>query len=368
MKFFKLPDLGEGIPEAEIVTWHVKPGDTVEEDQPLVSVETAKAIVEVPSPQTGQIAKLFAKEGDVVHTGEPLVEFANVEDEDTGTVVGKIEQASKQDDEEEQFFIGAPPESRAEQTPKAAPAIRALAKKMGVDLRQVTGTGPNQQILSADVEAAAASTAIGGEPVRGVRRQMAINMAKADQEVVPVTIFDDADIEHWQEKEDITIRLVSAIGHACEAEPGLNAWFDGVRMTRVLHKHIDLGVAVDTEKGLFVPVLRNITGRSREDLREGLNRLRADVKARTIPPSELQGATLTLSNFGTIAGRYASPIVVPPTVCILGTGKIRREPIVVADQVSIHKIIPLSLTFDHRAVTGGEAARFLHAIKMHLES
>jgi 2-oxoisovalerate dehydrogenase E2 component (dihydrolipoyl transacylase) len=136
----------------------------------------------------------------------------------------------------------------------------------------------------------------------------------------------------------------------------------GEHLNRRLQKTVHLGVAVDTEHGLFVPVLRDIGNRSAEDLREGLNRLRSDVKARTIPPSELQGASITLSNFGTLGGRYATPIVVPPQVAIIGAGAIRREPVMVGNQVKGHRMLPLSITFDHRAATGGEAARFLQAM------
>ncbi|MDE1463605.1 dihydrolipoamide acetyltransferase family protein [Spartinivicinus poritis] len=371
MRFFKLPDLGEGIPEADIVKWHVKPGEQVKEDQILVSVETAKAIVDVPAPQSGVIAKLFVNEGDTIHTGEPLVEFANEEDEDTGTVVGEIKQATEGDNEEDEFIIGASPSTSRQAQIKATPAVRALARRLNIDLSTVKATGANQFINTEDVEQAARLNSVLGsqaEPLTGVRKHMAKNMTLAHQEIVPVTLFDDADINHWQPKEDMTIRLVKALAKACTVEPHLNAWFDGERMARRLHKKVDVGIAVDTPQGLFVPVLRDVAKRDIADLRKGLNRLRKDVEKRTIPPSELQGATLTLSNFGTISGRYASPIVVPPTVCILGTGRVRREPVAINNEIVIHKIMPLSLTFDHRAVTGGEAARFLQAIKTELES
>lgn len=371
MKFFKLPDLGEGIPEADIVKWHVKTGQQVEEDQVLVSVETAKAIVDVPAPQSGIIAKLFANEGDTIHTGEPLVEYANEEDEDTGTVVGKIKQAAEDDMDEDDFIIGASPSTSRQAQIRATPAVRALARRLNINLSTVKATGSNQFISTEDVERAARLNSVLGsqaEPLTGVRKHMAKNMMLAHQEIVPVTLYDDADINHWQPKEDMTIRVVKALSKACTVEPQLNAWLDGERLARRLHKQIDVGIAVDTPQGLFVPVLRNVANRDDADLREGLNRLRNDVENRTIPPSELQGATLTLSNFGTISGRYASPIVVPPTVCILGTGRVRKEPVAINNEIVIHKIMPLSLTFDHRAVTGGEAARFLQAIKNELES
>ena len=143
--------------------------------------------------------------------------------------------------------------------------------------------------------------------------------------------------------------------------------FDGVRMSLVRHQQVDLGVAVDTPDGLFVPVLRDVANRDAEDLRAGLDRLRADVLNRSIPPRELMGATITLSNYGTLFGRYASPVVVPPQVAIVGAGVIRDQVVAVDGQPVVHRILPLSLTVDHRAVTGGEAARFLKALVTDLQ-
>lgn len=362
MKYFKLPDLGEGLPEAEIVEWHIKEGDIVKTDQILVSVETAKAIIEVPSPQDGQIGHLFGQPGDTIHTGEPLIEFANEEHEDSGTVVGEIATASDTVTSDD-FIIGAAPSSPVASGNKATPAIRSLAQRLSVDLALIQGTGFHGNITPDDVQRAAALNDQHGHatPLRGVRKQMAKTMALAHQQIVPVTLFDDADIEHWPADTDITMRLVQAIRAACEAVPLLNSWFDGDSLSLRQHKHIQLGVAVDTEQGLFVPVLRDIDKRSEADLREGLNALRKDVQARTIPPSELQGATITLSNFGTLCGKYATPVVVPPQVAIIGTGVIRKQLVLENNRPVEHRILPVSLTFDHRVATGGEAARFLQA-------
>jgi pyruvate dehydrogenase E2 component (dihydrolipoamide acetyltransferase) len=190
---------------------------------------------------------------------------------------------------------------------------------------------------------------------------MAARMAHAHAEVVPATVSDDADVEAWEDG-DVTIRLVRAIIAGCAAEPALNAWFDSQNQGRRLHDKVDLGIAVDTEDGLFVPVLRDVARRDPADLRRGLENMKADIRARTIPPEELRGATITLSNFGTVSGRYAAPVVVPPQVAILSTGRIVPRVVAAAGQPAVHRIIPLSLTFDHRVVTGGEAARFLAAV------
>ncbi|WP_028470314.1 dihydrolipoamide acetyltransferase family protein [Neptunomonas japonica] len=369
MKYFKLPDLGEGLPEADILEWHVSEGDHVDEDQLLVSVETAKAVIDVPSPQTGIIAHLFGAEGDTVHTGEPLVEFiSDDKEEDAGTVVGSLVTAETAS-QEDTFIIGASPSSLAHRQQRATPAIRALANRLDIDLDTIKGSGQQGTISTHDVEHAARFNKTFGAPERlkGVRKHMAINMSQAHAQIVPVSLFEDAHISHWPAKADITMRLIQAIAAACQHEPILNSWFDGQQLTLRQHQHIDLGVAVDTDKGLFVPVLRNIAGRSETALREGLDQLRSDVLARTIPAAELQGATITLTNFGTMAGRYATPIIVPPQVAIIGAGVIRNEAVVRNGKIEIGKVLPISLTFDHRVATGGEAARFLSVFIRSLE-
>ncbi|MBX8487055.1 dihydrolipoamide acetyltransferase family protein [Pseudomonas cichorii] len=364
MKYFKLPDLGEGLQEAEVVQWHVKEGDTVRADQLVVSVETAKAIVDIPAPYDGVVAKLFGGDGDVLHVGEPLMAFEG--EGDAGTVVGRLEGGGSQDD---QFCVGAAPSTREHLSVKATPAVRQLARQMGVELNALAGSGNNGLITRADVERAAQieRDRFGGQRLRGVRRSMALNMAKSHAEVVPVTIFGDADLHRWAQARDPLIRLGKAMAEACKVEPVLNSWFDGKSLSIKQHETLNLGIAVDTPDGLFVPVLRDVGNRTAADLKEGMSRLRADVKARSIPPQEMMGATITLSNFGTLFGRYASPIVVPPQVAIIGAGGIREEPVAMNGEVVIHPILPLSLTFDHRAVTGGEAARFFKALVDELE-
>ncbi|WP_022960969.1 dihydrolipoamide acetyltransferase family protein [Halopseudomonas pelagia] len=369
MKTFKLPDLGEGLQEAEIVEWYVKAGDQVEVDQLLVSVETAKAIVEVPSPQAGVLARCFGQPGDPVHVGEPLVTFDG-EADDSGTVVGNLARADAGAGlAAEEFHIGMSPSTRDFQPARATPSLRRLAQQLDVDLSRLHATTPSGLIREEDVRRAADPVMPGaGEALRSVRRTMAKNMARAHAEVVPVMLVEDADLHAWTAPvRDPMIRLVRAIGIACAAQPALNAGFDGRRLTLQRQDKIDLGVAVDTPDGLFVPVLRDIAGRDPADLRAGLAQLRADVAKRSIPPRELMGATITLSNFGTLFGRYANPIVMPPQVAIIGAGTLREEPVAWEGQVVIHPILPLSLTFDHRAVTGGEAARFLKALVSDLQ-
>ena len=358
MKIFKLPDLGEGLQEAEIVTWHVKAGDTVTLDQPLVSVETAKAIVDIPSPYAGKIVKLYGAERDVAHVGQPLVAFEGGEDADTGTVVGKVEVGSK-------VIAEAP----AAATPlahgiKATPAVRALARKLNIDLAMVTPTVADGLITGNDVQRAARILAEIGpqELLRGVRKVMAQSMTLAHAEVASATIMDDADINAWSPGTGLMLRLIRALVAACRAEPALNAWYDSQAVGRRLLKNVDLGIAVDTPDGLLVPVLRNVEKRTPEDLKTSLAKLIQDTRDRKVPPEDLRANTITLSNSGSIAGRYASPIVLPPTVAIVGAGRVLKEVVAVDDQPAVHRMLPLSVTFDHRAVTGGEAGRFMAAM------
>lgn len=386
MNIFKLPDLGEGLTEVEIVEWLVKVGDEVKVDQPVATVETAKAIVEIPSPQKGRIYKLYGDVGDIVNVGDPLMEFAGdaaaataapstaapspaaptqaaAARKDTGTVAGEL-QSTDEVVREQATSVG-----QATLGIKATPAVRALAKRMDVDLSIVTPSGPNDTITAADVQRVAKILKDVGpmEPLRGVRRTMAKAMAMANAEVVPVTIYEDADINPWKGKNDITIRLIHAIVSGCQAEPSLNSWYDSHAMGRRLLKKIDLAIAVDTPEGLFVPVLRDVAARDAKDLRNGLEAIKNAVRERNIPPEEMRGYTFTLSNFGTFSGRYANPIVVPPTVAILGAGRIRQEVVAVGGQPVVHWIMPLSLTFDHRSVTGGEATRFMGTVIASLE-
>jgi pyruvate dehydrogenase E2 component (dihydrolipoamide acetyltransferase) len=200
------------------------------------------------------------------------------------------------------------------------------------------------------------------EQLKGVRRNMARVMADAHAQVVPTTIVDDADLHAWLGKQDITARLVRAIVTACKTVPALNAWFDGPSLTRTQHPHVDLGIAVDTDDGLFVPALRNADMLDGNGVRAAIKRLRTQVEDRSIPASELSGYTISLSNFGMFAGRYATPVVVPPCVAIVGAGKLSHDVVAVMGGIEVHRRMPISLTFDHRAATGGEAARFLKAL------
>ena len=359
MRFFNLPDLGEGIPEADIVEWHIHEGDSVKEDQPMVSVETAKAIVEVPAPCSGVIARLCGQPGDTILTGAPLVEFVS-DEENNATVVGKLASDDATDNSDESFIIGAAP-GIGEQNTRGDlhNSLHRLAREFQVDVAPADRSRQPQTV---------AYPLERPEPLKGVRRHMARTMSQSHACVVPVTLFDDADIDHWPAGEDITIRLIQAIAVACAAEPALNAWFDGASESHQRHQRVNLGLAVDSEEGLFVPVLNDVASMSGAGIRQRINELRAAVKERSLANAALKGATITLSNFGMFAGKYATPIVVPPTVCIIGVGQLREAILSIDGQAVSHNVLPLSLSFDHRAVTGGEATRFLHAMMTQLQA
>jgi pyruvate dehydrogenase E2 component (dihydrolipoamide acetyltransferase) len=206
------------------------------------------------------------------------------------------------------------------------------------------------------------------EPVTGARRFMAQAMTQSRDQVAAVTVFDDADIHAWQGQVDMTARIIRALCRALKAEPALNAVFDPNGPARRVFTHVDLGVAIDIGDKLFVPVIRDAQNKSLAELRTEINRLKTATKDRTLAVEDMRDYTITLTNFGTMAGRYATPLVVPPTVAILGTGKVHRDVVATATgAIEVHSRIPLSISFDHRCITGGEAVRFLGAVIKDLE-
>jgi pyruvate dehydrogenase E2 component (dihydrolipoamide acetyltransferase) len=275
---------------------------------------------------------------------------------------------------------GATGQTPAPDKVRAVPAARALAKRLGINIAQIRGTGRGELVTVDDVlhvtPAGASPTAhdvlhtpaIEDERLRGPRRAMAHSMAVSRDNVAGCTLFDDADLHAWLPEQDITSRILRAIAEGCAAEPSLNAWFDGDALTRRMLSQIDVAIAVDTPEGLIVPVVRDIGGRPVAELRRDVDRLKRNTHERTVRPEDLRDFTFMLSNFGMIAGRYATPVVVPPAVAILGCGRLSHD--VIATQsgnnevgnLEAHLRMPLSLTFDHRCVTGGEAARFLAAV------
>lgn len=384
MSEFRLPDLGEGLSEAEIREWLVKEGDAVEVDQALLSVETDKAVVDVPSPVAGRIARLHGAPGDAVAVGGVLVEFADADAAtdpnsrpevavaaasraDPGTVVGRV-QASDE--------VRAIPtriatlDAHRAGPVRAMPAVRALARELGVGLGSVTATGKGGLVTADDVrraqqrqDAQPSATPSGTlQPLRGLRRAMALNMTRARDELMLTTTMDDAIVSGWGDEQDVMLRLIRALVAACRAEPVLNAWYDAQAGALRLIDAIDLGLAVDTPEGLMVVVLKDAGARDAPGLRAELDQLKAAARSRTVAAERLRGASITLSNYGSLGGRYATPVMVPPTVAIVGAGAVRDAVVALDGRPVVAPVLPLSLSFDHRCITGGEAARFMAAL------
>ena len=410
-KEFKFPDVGEGITEGEIVKWLVSEGDFVKEDQPLVEVETDKAVVSLPSPYTGKVVALQGKPGEIIPVGSVLVAIESEEApaagnagssaserkqpaqedspgarKDAGSVVGSLGEA------EEEFRV---PASRREVFRKteirAIPSVRARAKELGIDLAEVRGTGPAGRITREDVERMAPRVASQAAPVqaekveripfRGVRRSAAKRVAESSQKVAAVTFIDDADITFLervrQNKKSVAEEkgfkltylpfIIKAAVSGLKRYPYLNATLDEEKEEILLKKFYNIGIAVDTPEGLMVFNVKKADEKSILDLAQEISLLTEKAFARTIDLADLKGGTFTLTNYGVIGGIYGTPIINFPEVGILGLGKIEDKAVVRSGEIVIRKILPLSLTFDHRVIYGAEAARFMNTVIEHLE-
>lgn len=376
---FVLPDLGEGITEGEIRRWLVKEGDAVNEHQTILEVETDKAVVEVPSPKKGFVQKIRKLEGEIAKVGDVLLTIVEKLDAGEGLVPSH---------EKKSFgVVGRLPE--AEEI-LATPAVRNVAKRLGVNIEKVKGTGPMGRITEDDVVKASGSAkdltkdqfgSIERVPIKGVRRSIAKNLLASMRAAAFVTGMDDADVSAlWRlrEKEKKValqkgIRLtflpffMKAVQHALAVHPMLNASVDGTGEEIIVKKYFNIGVAVDMPEGLMVPVVKDVDKKTILDLAKELQELSVKAKERKIKLEELKGSTFTISNFGSFGGTYATPIINYPDVAILGTGKISDRPWVKDGQIVIRKVLSLSLTFDHRVIDGAEAAQFLNKIIQYLE-
>lgn len=409
-KEFKFPDVGEGITEGEIVKWLVSEGDFVKEDQPLIEVETDKAVVSLPSPYTGKVLELQGKPGEIIQVGSVLVSIeaddkpagktadssasqpkeptqnVSKDRKDAGSVVGNLGEA------EEDFRL---PSSRRDPAKKgeirAIPSVRARAKELGVDLTEVRGTGAGGRITREDVEQMAPRVAshaapdqaekVERIPFRGVRRSAAKRVAESSQKVAAVTFIDDADITFLervrQNKKNVAEEkgfkltylpfIIKAVVSGLKRYPYLNATLDEEKEEILLKKFYNIGIAVDTPEGLMVFNVKKADEKSILDLAQEIYLLTEKAFARTIDLADLKGGTFTLTNYGVIGGIYGTPIINYPEVGILGLGKIEDKAVVRSGEIVIRKILPLSLTFDHRVIYGAEAARFMNTVIEHLE-
>ena len=343
---FKLPDLGEGLTEGEIARWLVAEGQEVAEDDPLVEIQTDKTTVEIPSPAAGTVTRILVDEGKVVPVGTVLVVIGGESD-------------------------GGQPRSEAEASPapavkgRATPLVRKIAQELGVDLDSLTGTGPQGRITEEDIRAAARPREGRREPLRGVRRLIAEHMARAHREVPAVTWVEECDFSGH----DLKLLLPTVLKVCAEALkefPELNARLE--RDEIVYLDRYDMGVAVQTEGGLVVPVVRDCDTRSVDELRAEVDRLAEAARTGALKPEELRGSTFTVTSAGKFAGLLQTPIVNHPEVAILSIGRVAERPVIRDGEIVVRAIGYVSVTFDHRVVDGARAAEFGLAVIRRLES
>jgi pyruvate/2-oxoglutarate dehydrogenase complex dihydrolipoamide acyltransferase (E2) component len=365
---FKLPDLGEGLTEGEIARWLVTEGQELAEDDPLVEIQTDKTTVEIPSPAAGTVTKILVGEGEVVPVGTVLVVIGGDAAEPAASELAEP----------------SPPAARRESVPvtqsrvQATPIVRRIAQEMGVDLASVTGTGPNGRITEKDVRNAVGGDLVlqehkvsqGGpegrrEPVRGVRRQIVEHLTKAHREVPAVTFVEECDFTGF----DLTQLLpqtLKAAAASLQEFPELNARLEGDEI--VYLERYDIGVAVQTDQGLVVPVVRGCDAASLEELAAEVARLAEAARSGTLKPEELRDGTFTITSAGKLGGLLVTPLVNHPEVGILGVHRIVPRPVVVDGEIVVRHIGNVSVTFDHRVVDGARAAAFTLDVIARLES
>ncbi|SRR5579875_574902 len=421
---FKLPDLGEGIHEAEILEVKVKVGDQVKEDQPIFEVETDKAVVEIPCPVAGRVEQILVKKGDTVKVGTVMITFAGA----APAAPEKPAAAEAARAPEEKRPAPAAPErqavpvqARAGEGPvPATPATRRLARELGVDLRQVPGSGPAGRVLADDVRAFAGRGAGGREeaprrfaerepaepftpqpitaepaelprferwgqvervPLRSLRRKIALSMTQSWTHIPRVSSFDEADItllESLRQKHEtqflknggkltLTVFALKAVVAALQQFPQFNSSLDESTGEIVLKHYYNIGVAVATNRGLIVPVVKDVNKKGIGALAAELQEMAQKTRDGKVELERLQGGTFTITNIGPIGGTGMVPMVNFPEAAILGMARSAQKPVVRNGAIEVRWILPLAISFDHRICDGAEAARFLRHVAELLE-
>ena len=416
---FRLPDIGEGLTEAGIVRWLVAEGESVEEDQPVVEVETDKAVVEIPSPYAGTVVRHGGAEGDTIEVGDVLVVIGDSVSASSESTAAPSETEAAGDGKDQPVATAVPivgsliedaedlrpeataPDPVSERRVKALPIVRKMARDLGLTLTTIEGSGPGGRITREDVLAAETASTAAAQSVssprdeapvavasalsRGVderrplsrlRRTIAANMSKSWAEIPHVTTFDAVDATRLLEvrqalgsRHDTKIPLealvVKAVIPALRSFPEFNATLDGAEL--IVHGAYDIGIAVDTPDGLLVAVVRDAASKGVIELASEVRRLGEGAKSRSLKPDELIGQTFTVSNIGAVGGGHGTPLVPPGTTAILSVGRAQQKPIVVDDDLAIAPIMPLSLSYDHRVIDGGLGRRFMAQVMENLE-
>jgi pyruvate dehydrogenase E2 component (dihydrolipoyllysine-residue acetyltransferase) len=330
---FKLPDLGEGLTEGEIARWLVAEGDEVAEDQPLVEIQTDKTTVEIPSPAAGPVARILVAEGEVVPVGTVLVVIGEGAREPSGRV-------------------------------QATPLVRKIAQELGVDLASVAGTGPGGRVTEEDVRGLAQPAEGRQEPVRGVRRQIVEHLTRSHREIPAVTFVEECDFSGVDLKLLLPL-VLQATAHGLMEFPELNARLEGDEI--VYLDRYDIGVAVQTEQGLVVPVVRGCDTRSIDELRADVDALADKARAGELDREELRGSTFTVTSAGKLGGLFVTPLINHPEVGILGVHRIAPRPVARGGEIVVRSVGNVSVTFDHRVVDGARAAEFALTVIARLE-
>ncbi|MHB1908804.1 MAG: dihydrolipoamide acetyltransferase family protein [Nitrososphaerales archaeon] len=389
---FKLPDLGEGVAEGEIVKWLVKEGDQVKEDQPMIEIMTDKATVQIPSPRSGVIKQLLAKEGETVKVGTSLVIFDGGE---------AVPQGSPEHTTPEKEAKVAPPAGKTDlgQRIVATPATRKLARDLGVSIESLKGTGSNERITDDDVRRAVVSKTSqslsqpvqservqGGAgqeqriPIHGIRKRIAEKMIKSSQGAATVTHVEEVDFTELVKLREATKQttqgikvtfmpfLVKAVVATLREFPYFNASIDDQKQEMILKQYYNIGFATDTSNGLIVPVIKSADKKSVFEIAKEIERLSEEARNGKIQLTDLQGGTFTITNIGTLGGVISTPIINLPEVAILGVHKIEEKPVVREGEIVIRRMAFVSLSFDHRIVDGADAARFTTKLKTYLEN
>lgn len=413
---FKFPDIGEGIVEGKILTWYVKKGQAIKTGDPVVKMETDKVVTDIPSPRTGVIAVVFGNEGDVINVGDPLVEIEieGVEGEAAQEAAAEKPKPLTQEPIDEKGFgvvgtlevagdaaylpageEGLPARAVPKETPArkalATPVARAMARDMGIDIDKVRGTGPAGRIMKKDIqgyyedvnkrEAGPASTAAAEpgilrleyRPLSQIRKTIAKNMTRSKHSAAHMTVFEEVEVSELVKlraayKEQFSTDglklsympfILKAVAEALKQHPILNAELD-LENNRMIYKTFyNINIAVDTEEGLVVPVIRDVDRLSVRQLAVKVAEISEKARERKLTLDDMKDGTFTVTNYGAIAGTYGVPVINYPQAAILGIGRIMKVPVVKGDEVAVGFMLPLSLSVDHRMVDGGDAARFI---------
>ncbi len=403
---FKMPDLGEGTVEAEIVAWHTKPGDAVNEDQIIVEVMTDKAAVEVPAPVSGRVVSITGEPGDKVAVGSPLIVFelaapaASVTPAAPGAravaAVGTAPESSASNRADDRLMPHALPRLQTGRV-KASPANRRRAREAGIDLARIAGSGPGGRIVSADLAAAEAragaprqsSSAVSAGPfpdtteikVIGVRRLIAERMSEAKRNIPHFAYVEEVDVSDLESlrqhlngtkpagEPSLTYLpfVVMALARTLEAFPQCNVLYDAARGVLVRHRAVHVGIATQTPDGLKVPVVRNSQALSLWDLAAEIRRVSDRARSNKSSREDLAGSTITVTSLGKLGGIASTPVINSPEVAIIGLNKAVERPVVHNGMVVVRRIMNLSSSFDHRFVDGYDAAAMIQALKDLLE-